>query len=463
MSQNPPIAAESSQPDSVNRRPCRGAGPATGQLMGLCRFRRSLLLPMLIACCLLPASIDCQRAMEHLVSAGATIADANETRSALTLNAQGLTLSNDDGSTQLRVHGYLQADGRFFAANLQGEQHNTLLFRRVRPLVEGTLANRFEFRFMPDFGEGNTVIQEAYAETAIGPFARLRIGKFKTPIGLEVLRSDRDLTFAERSLASDLVPIRDLGALIEASFLQRAATLEFGYFSSALDGANANFEWRGDGEGVARAFLQPFLGSSSPIQNLGAGFSYSQGHRQNSLASLKTIGQATFFQFAPAAYADGPRRHLSPQGFYFFKSFGSMGEYIVSDQTVAVDSMRRLLSNRSWQVSASLVLTGERNSYEGIQPAHPFEPGAGLRHLGAWEIAFRHGAVRVDPKAFPNFASPLASAERASESAVGLNWYMNRYTKIVADYEYTAFRMHGGSIPTPSPERVAMTRIQFAL
>ena len=416
-------------------------------------------IPALIGFCLMPASIDCQRAAEDLPFPGTMVTETNSSAKAIALDSRGLTLSTPDTSSQVRVHGYLQADGRFFDTNLQGGQSSVLLFRRVRPLVEGTFANRFDFRLMPDFGEGNTVIQEAYAETQIGPTAGLRIGKFKSPIGLEVLRSDRDLTFPERSLASDLVPIRDLGAELDFSLFRSTATCELGYFSSALDGENANFEWRGDGEGVARFFFQPLAAAGS--QSLGAGIAYSEGHRQNSLSDMKTVGQAAFFQFNPSVFADGPRRHVSPQGYYFYKSLGLMAEYVISDQAVAANSTHRSLSNRGWEISSSLILTGEKNSYEGVQPAHSFEPAAGPRHFGAWEIAFRHSAVRVDPNSFPHFASPVASAQRASESAVEVNWYINRHTKILADYEYTAFRMYADAVPRLSPERVVIPRIQL--
>ena len=75
---------------------------------------------------------------------------------------------------------------------------------------------------MPDFGQNNPQIQEAFLELKTVKFAKLRVGKFKEPIGLEVLRSDRELTFAERSLASDLVPLRYIGAQLSGSVLSNS-------------------------------------------------------------------------------------------------------------------------------------------------------------------------------------------------------------------------------------------------
>ena len=64
----------------------------------------------------------------------------------------GLWFSNSDGSTHLQVHGYAQADNRLFWSNTRGQDLDTFLFRRIRPVIEGTLFNQVDFRFMPDFG-----------------------------------------------------------------------------------------------------------------------------------------------------------------------------------------------------------------------------------------------------------------------------------------------------------------------
>src|ERR1700730_9830263 len=171
----------------------------------------------------------------------------------------GLWFSTEDHANQLHVHGYVQADDRMFSSNIHGEGLDTFLFRRIRPLFEGTLFNAVDFRFMPDFGQNNPQIQEAYLELKSLPFAKLRVGKFKEPIGLEVLRSDRDLTFAERSLASDLVPLRYIGAQLSGSVLSDSVSYAGGYFNGSSDGSNGALRpVSHGGEAAARVFLRPF-------------------------------------------------------------------------------------------------------------------------------------------------------------------------------------------------------------
>ncbi len=404
----------------------------------------------------------CGQAGTSLISDGdAGIVEAEPRFSRVSLSQDGLSIGTQDHAYVVRVNGYLQGDGRLFDTNLNDRAHDVLLFRRIRPLVEGTLARWVDFRLMPDFGEGNAILQEAYVEWNSFSFAKPRIGKFKTPIGLEVLRSDRDLTFSERSLVSDLVPLRDLGAQVESSFLQDAIVFEVGYFSGARNGTNANFEWRGTYDGVARVFVRPFAATNSAAQNLGIGIAASFGHNHGAIPELKTVGQQTFFRYASSVISDGQQRRVSPQAYYFCGRFGVLGEYLESGDDAAVGAEHRYLSDRGWELAGSIALTGERNSYAGIRPARAFEPAKGLQHIGAWEIAFRQSRIDLDTNTFPHYANPRISANGAVETSVGLSWYLNRHTKMMTDYEFTKFRMAEDKIPRLFPERVAMTRVQL--
>ena len=377
-----------------------------------------------------------------------------------TFSHEGFLVSNRDVSSHVKVEGYMQADGRLFAANLKDQPKDVFLFRRVRPIVEGELTHRIGFLFMPDFGEGNAVIQESYAEWRISSFASFSVGKFKTPLGLEVLRPDRDLTFAERSMASDLLPVRDLGGELRTSLLGHAITCEAGYFSGAEDGTNARFEWRGTSEGVGRIFLRPFTAAGAPLQPLGLGVAGSVGRSHHTPPTFLTVGQQTFFRYAPEVWSIGQHKRITPQADYFRGPFGVLAEYVVSGLTVRTSSQHRYLSNHGWQLAGSIVLTGELNSYDGIRPAHAFEPSRSFHHWGAFEIAFRHSYLGLDAEAFPYYASPTASAKTAGESAVGVNWYINRHVKFITDYEYTSFQMATDIVPGLTAERVVITRMQ---
>jgi phosphate-selective porin len=120
------------------------------------------------------------------------------------------------------------------------------------------------------------------------------------------------------------------------------------------------------------------------------------------------------------------------------------------------------MTNDAWQVTGSVMLTGEKNSYHGIRPRNSFEPTRGFRHIGAIELAVRTSQVRIDSGAFPLFANPKTAPQQAMEYGVGVNWLPNRFIKVSTDYEHTKFTMATSSVSPLHDENVLMSQIQLA-
>jgi phosphate-selective porin OprO/OprP len=382
---------------------------------------------------------------------------------AVSATSEGLVFSTADGSDTLKVHGYLQAQNRMFDSTLKGAAPDIFLFRKIRPIFEGTLFNALDFRFMPDFGQYTPQIQEAYVELKSVPFAKVRIGKFKEPIGLEVLRSDRDLIFIERSTASDLLPLRYLGAQLSGSILSNSISYAAGYFNGSSDGTNGVFsQWTQSNEGAARLFLQPLTTTNiSFIRGFGLGVAGSAGHQHGAIPGLKTVGQSTFFKYSSGVLANGEHNRISPQAYYYGGPVGLLGEYAISSQHVIKKADAGAIKNEAWEVTGSVALTGEKNSYDGIRPRKSFEPSQGFRHLGALELALRTSQVRIDHAAFPFFASTSTAAGRANEYGIGLNWYLNNFVKLSTDYERTVFGMAASTVSRLHNENVLMSQLQL--
>src|SRR5579859_4297084 len=111
----------------------------------------------------------------------------------------GFALKSADDNFVLRIGGYAQADGRFFLGDKGHTETDTFLMRRVRPTLEGTVFQDFDFRFMPDFGNGASsanILQDAWVEWHYWPWLKIRGGKFKVPLGLEWLQRDPLTAFA---------------------------------------------------------------------------------------------------------------------------------------------------------------------------------------------------------------------------------------------------------------------------
>ena len=112
----------------------------------------------------------------------------------------------------LKLHGVVQGDWRdLFSDNALSQGNDGFLLRRARPIVEGTMFRDFDYLVVADFAGSSFLLFDAYINYRVRPELQFRVGKFRGPVGLENLQDDMVASFNERSLASDLAPMRNLG------------------------------------------------------------------------------------------------------------------------------------------------------------------------------------------------------------------------------------------------------------
>jgi len=374
----------------------------------------------------------------------------------------GFFLKSADNNFLLNLSGYVHVDGRWFTGDSGHLASNTFLLRRVRPIIQGTVFKYIDYRILPDFGSSaGTVpgtIQDAYIDFRYFNSIGVLAGKAKDPFGLEWLESANNLAFAERALPTRLVPNRDVGIQLHGG-LGPAVQYAIAAVNGAVDGGNQDVDTNNGKDFVGRVFATPFTGSDW-LRGLGLGLAGSTGSQDGGLPSYKTSGQNIFFRYAPGAAAMGEHFRYSPQLYYYAGPFGLLTEWVQSSQDVQNASGRRMLDNQAWQVTGSYFLTGEKNSYGRVAPKNNFEgPGGGS---GAMQLAFRYNALAVDPDAFVRgYADITTSAQNAKAWAVGVNWYLNRFARLMFDYEQTQF--HGGATTGDRPtEHLFMNRFQLA-
>ena len=251
---------------------------------------------------------------------------------------------------------------------------------RLRPYIEGTLDNIYDFRVMPDFGQGKSILVDAYVAGRFKPWFTVQAGKFKGPVGLERLQPDQYNRFLELGLPSDLVPNRDLGVQLGGDLFGGTLSYAVGYFDGVTDGSStdANTSPDVDNDGKkdveGRLFSQPFLKSGNPyLRGLGFGvgatYVNATGSATNTLlATYKTGATQSFFRYrtgTSATYADGRRERVAPQLFYYAGLRADRGvrrvQQDVSRQVSTTLKRSDRLDNSAWQVSASYFLTGERD------------------------------------------------------------------------------------------------------
>jgi phosphate-selective porin OprO and OprP len=382
----------------------------------------------------------------------------------------GFSFRSTDGTFTLRLRGYLQSDGRFFLADDERPAPDTFTMRRVRPVVESTLYNRFDFRIMPDFAGGAASLQDAYIDARFRTDFKVRAGKYKAPFGFERLMSATEMPFIERALPTALAPNRDVGVMVHGDVFTGNLAYAVGIFNGVADGASADVDTQDGKDGVARIFAQPFRSRRDSIwRGLGAGVALSYGIQRGSLANtilpaIRTSGQQTFFSFrgqdasGPAVLANGRHARVSVQGHYFVGSFGLLAEHVLSSQELRRGDDAATVDNSAWQLAGQWVLTGETPSYRGVSPRAAFDPKNGS--WGALELTARYHRLDIDRDAFPLFASLTSAARAVHGFTMGTNWILNSGVKFSANYERLHFE-RGADTGDRAPEQALLTRMQI--
>jgi phosphate-selective porin OprO/OprP len=368
----------------------------------------------------------------------------------------GAGIKSADGKFQFRLRPLLQADGRFYIS----EGTNTFLLRRIRPALEGTVFEFFDWRIMPELA-GTPNMQDAYGNVRLLREVQFRGGKFKSPVGLERLASDGDLPFVERGLPTQLVPDRDVGLQVHGDLFDNTVAYAVGFFNGVADGVNGDLDNNDPKDWVGRVVVRPFQPAFvEPLRGLGLGVAGTHGTRAGALPGYRTSGQATFFQYADGVVASGTHRRLAPQAFYYYGPLGVFGEYTISSHIVRGPAATAQVDHKAWQVVASFFVTGEDASYTTVTPRNQLDPKNAT--IGAIEVVARYGELHIDGGAFDGqFADPARSARDVRAWGLGINWHLARNFKLMADYERTNFE--GGARSGDRPhEIIVLTRLQAA-
>lgn len=377
---------------------------------------------------------------------------------------KGFGLQSADGQHEIKLRGLIQADGRYFdqgknltqkaasGASTAGyldnteDASNTTLLRRVRPIIEGTVFGKYDFRFTPEYGDGKSQVVDAYVDGRFAPWFQVRAGKFKPYVGLERLQSGADIKFIERSYVSNVLPNRDVGVSVHGDVLDNKLTYAVGIFNGVVDGGDNTTasDINKDKDYAARIFATPFKDSVNALAGLGFGIGATfgdvtgktkdtiNGSTTELTSGYKTEGQQTFFRYNDGSvlrsgigegvfatngssgvtvsagpgpswlvHADGRRYRLAPQANYYYGPFGLLAEYVRESQEISIGARnlkKTTLNNDAWEVAASYLLTGEDASFKGVKPKRNFDLDNG--GWGAWEIVGRYSELNLDNDAF---------------------------------------------------------------
>ena len=374
----------------------------------------------------------------------------------------GFFIEAADGNTRLTIGMLAQTDGRFFVDE-SAPDIGTFLIRKARPTFTGRVFKYFDFKVMPDFGNGTSVLQDGYFDIHFSPKFRIRSGKDKTPVGYEWMIGDAYVVFPERSFVTDLVPNRDVGVQVQGDLAGDTISYAGGVFNGVPDGTSSttDLDINSGKDVLGRIVVTPFRStstSSRPIDGLGFQIGGSAGRESGSLPTFRTPSQQSFFSYGHDAAATGTRTRITPAVFYYHSQFGGYAEYVRSAQTVTLNGLETNVANHAWEVTGTYLLTGEAAGAGIVRPRRDFDPEAG--GWGAIQLLARYQTLTVDRNAFAAGLAAAGSNRVAQSLGLGVNWYPNPYIKIYGTFERTTFQADaGGAGPA---EHVIIFRTQLA-
>ena len=371
-------------------------------------------------------------------------------RAETTAGDKGFILASPDAATSLRIRSLIQVDARSFG---DGQINNdALLLRRGRIGLEGKINKTTEYQITGEYAGSSASILDANVTLTYSPEVQVKLGRFKTPVGLEQLQSDAAALFIERSLVSQVAPNRDIGVQFGGELNKGEISYAIGVFNGIQDGGNnADQKDANDGKDIAaRVTFQPWVNvEGSALAGLSFALGGSYGLQDTNAAigtKYKSDGQQDFFAYRSTVFSTGRVTRISPQVSYYNGGLSVLGEYISSTSEVGLAAgSKTKLRNSAWQLATGYVLTGEKASFKGVTPANDFDRASGS--WGAFEVVARVAVLDIDDASFGTFADANSSATKATSFAVGANWYLSKVSRLSLDFTHTKFDLATGAAP----------------
>ena len=318
--------------------------------------------------------------------------------------------------------------------------------QRARVGIEGEFLRIFDFNIEHelterelDGGTSANAWKDVYLDVDFGNAARVRLGKFKVPFGIDQLTSVANLDFVYRSLGStNLAPARDTGVMLYGELGGGRFDYAVGGFRHDGDNARSRRIAGADETGAARFRAAPFQREGASLLDqleLGAAVTMSALANPTELPNgLRGRSVMSKYEFFEPLFVHGRRQRYEVDAEWRWRRVGARAEYMdVRDTRDGQGFLNNDLPParaRSWFVSGAYVITGERKNW----PVTP-RGEVGRGGFGAVEVVGRYERLRFDgpggaDEAFrhPRAETILPSGERAV--TWGSNWSVNRVVKV---------------------------------
>jgi len=394
----------------------------------------------------------------------------------------------------VNVNGVFQADTMYFSQDTAshkqyGDLQDGADFRRTRLSASGSVAENVNYFVQMDFGFfGRPTYTDVWGEVTQVPFfGNVRVGQWKQPFSLEVPTSFRYQTFMERSvLFQSFEAFRHIGA----GFYNNNEDLNWTWAASVFRVGNDQFgDDIGDAGGwstAARAthlwWYCDYQDECKRLEYLHTGASFWFGDPGNDLFRYRTIPEMFMGAFGSTgptgtsgvavpntsngtpAFVDTGNiatntfTHIGTEALWAHGPFAWQNELQMA--TVAQTGGPYL---HFWGFYSEWMyfLTGESKPYnrklgqiDRIVPLRPFirDPNCEWGP-GAWEFAMRISHIDLD--------SENIHGGRLTDFTLGLNWYLNGYTKMQVNYVRAMVNREFAAAPRDSSTDIFGVRFQL--
>ena len=403
---------------------------------------------------------------------------------------EGIEFSSTDDEFKLNFHNLTQAEYRAFPSQDQGTLKDQFFIPRQRWYFNGQATKNVEFYTVINRGYGSLDLLDAFMTVNISqslsnrtadeigsgaqgtggrttvdrargtdPRVRFRIGRMKTPYLYEYFSiSEGDLIAPERSLyAANLAGNRQVGAMLLGDIVEDRVGYAFGLFN----GPRRSFQdFNSDKDLFLYLNTRPFLQSErfSALKYFNIGGDVNGGFENNptqptffttaSDQTTSTTAQSlspTFLQYRNNVTEQGRRLQYGAHIAYFRNSLMLLAEYgggTVSYGLAGKPGTVTGVPVNGWMIQASYFLTGEKltRRVNVVRPLHDFGFHDGKFTWGAFEVHGRISELDLGQQVFTHgFADPNLWANRAGATDIGMNWYLNYYTKVYFDWQHAFY------------------------
>lgn len=299
-------------------------------------------------------------------------------------------------------------------------------WRAVWLELAGTYGKDITFKVFYDLSQGETTAKDVWISFNYLSFGQLRVGHMKEPFSLEQMVSGKNTVFMERSLANALAPGRNTGLAILGNSSDKGISWSAGVFTEAdnLGQAKAHDNYYGFS---SRVTYLPWKQESS-LLHLGAAWNTRKSKKGNRNRFSSRPEAHLVYKMANTGLMEADSINMLGLEFAAMKGrFLFQGEYIGAylDSPALNDP-----GFSGFYLLASYLLTEDKHSYKksngtigGVSPSNPFGMEDGM---GAWEMAVRFSQVELDDS--------LISGGLLKDVTLGVNWYMNKYTRMMVNY-----------------------------